>query len=213
MTDIFLSYNRGDRAIAQHIAEGLEEAGYVVWWDTALRAGQTYDEVTEGKLRAARAVVVLWSHRSVKSKWVRAEATMAENRARLVPIMIEECERPLRFELIQTADLIGWNGERDDPRWTDFLEDLHSFVAETAPPPVAKDAAPTIAETVIAEEEEEELEIAPEPVVATPPPAPKPKPEPVIEPVAEIAPPPPPEPPPPVVEVAAPPPRRVCSSA
>lgn len=202
MTDIFLSYNRGDRTVAQHIAKGLEDAGYVVWWDTALRAGQTYDEVTEGKLRAARAVVVLWSHRSVKSKWVRAEATMAENRARLVPVMIEECERPLRFELIQTADLIGWDGDRGDERWQDFLEDLQSFVAETAPPPVAEDT--TIAATVMEEEVEDEEEDATEdvlPIVAAPEPAPEPPPAPPPPPAPQ------PEPPPPIVEaVVAPPP-------
>lgn len=205
MTDIFLSYNRGDQAIAKAIAHNLEAEGYNVWWDTALRAGQTYDEVTEGKLRAARAVVVLWSPRSVKSKWVRAEATMAENRERLVPIMIENCERPLRFELIQTADLVGWTGERDDPRWTDFLEDLHTFVAETAPPPIP--ASATIAATVVEEEDDEEEDIEPVvvelPRTVAKPVAPEPTPPPVVEPVPVAPPPPPPPPPPPVVETIA----------
>ena len=39
--------------------------GFEVWWDATLRSGEAYDEVTEGALRGAKAVVVLWSPRSV----------------------------------------------------------------------------------------------------------------------------------------------------
>ncbi|MGB3626677.1 MAG: toll/interleukin-1 receptor domain-containing protein, partial [Henriciella sp.] len=62
MADIFLSYSRADRPKAQQIAEHLEKEGFSVWWDKILRAGQTYDEVTEGMLRDSRVVVVLWSN-------------------------------------------------------------------------------------------------------------------------------------------------------
>ena len=50
MADIFLSYNREDQAKAKVIAKALVEQGFDVWWDTVLRAGQTYDEVTEKQL-------------------------------------------------------------------------------------------------------------------------------------------------------------------
>jgi hypothetical protein len=74
--DIFLSYNREDQATAQRFAERFEAAGMSVWWDVTLRSGEAYDEVTEEALRTAKAVVVLWSPRSVVSRWVRAEATL-----------------------------------------------------------------------------------------------------------------------------------------
>ena len=76
--DIFLSYNREDAAVAKRYADALAAAGLSVWWDTALRSGEAYDEVTETALRGAKAVVVLWSPRSVVSRWVRAEATIAD---------------------------------------------------------------------------------------------------------------------------------------
>ncbi|MEZ5915844.1 MAG: toll/interleukin-1 receptor domain-containing protein [Parvularculaceae bacterium] len=101
MPDVFISYNREDRDTARLVAGALEAEGLSVWWDAALRAGETYDEVTEQNLRGAGAVVVLWSKRSVNSKWVRAEATVGERSSSLVPVLIEECERPIRFELVQ----------------------------------------------------------------------------------------------------------------
>ena len=124
MPDVFISYNREDRETARLVANALEAEGLSVWWDAALRAGETYDEVTEQNLRGAGAVVVLWSKRSVNSKWVRAEATVGERSSSLVPVLIEECERPIRFELVQTADLRHWRGDRHDPHWRAFMQDV-----------------------------------------------------------------------------------------
>ena len=111
MNDIFLSYNREDTAAAKRFADGFAAEGLSVWWDTALRSGEAYDEVTEAALREAKAVVVLWSPRSVVSRWVRAEATIADRCKTLVPVMIEPCERPIMFELTQTAELGHWTGD------------------------------------------------------------------------------------------------------
>jgi adenylate cyclase len=128
VADIFLSYNREDQAIARAFAEGLSTAGFSVWWDATLRSGEAYDEVTETALRTARAVVVLWSPRSVISRWVRAEATVADRNKTLVPVTIEACERPIMFELTQTADLTQWRGEADHPAWLALIADLHNFL-------------------------------------------------------------------------------------
>jgi len=125
---IFLSYSRADRPIAQSIAEALEAEGFTVWWDKILRAGQTYDEVTENMLRESSVVVVLWSQTSVKSKWVRAEATLGERNAVVIPAMIEEAERPIMFELTQTADLVGWVGDRSLESWQDFVADISRVI-------------------------------------------------------------------------------------
>lgn len=141
MASIFLSYSRADRPKAQVVAEVLAAEGFSVWWDKVLRAGQTYDEVTEGMLRDADVVVVLWSTVSVKSKWVRAEATLGQRTSILIPAMIEEAERPIMFELTQSADLIGWDGDRNDPRWKEFVIDIRR-AAEHAKPAVAVPVPP-----------------------------------------------------------------------
>ncbi|MXO58372.1 TIR domain-containing protein [Altererythrobacter salegens] len=128
--DIFLSYNREDAARAKHFADGFAAQGLDVWWDVALRSGEAYDKVTEDALKNAKAVVVLWSPRSVDSRWVRAEATLADRKKTLMPAMIEPCERPIMFELVQTAELSHWQGDSSDAAWRDFAGHVREFVGK-----------------------------------------------------------------------------------
>lgn len=147
-TDIFISYSREDRTVARHLAECFEADGFQVWWDNELHSGQAFDEIIESQLRAAKAVVVLWSPRSVTSRWVRAEATMAERLKKFAPVVIEECERPIIFELMHTVDLTDWSGERDAPVWQSFLRDLRRMtgkLAGAAPAPASAKAATGLA--------------------------------------------------------------------
>lgn len=183
MADIFLSYSRVDRPRAQVIAQALEAEGFSVWWDKVLRAGQTYDKVTESMLSDSHVVIVLWSKTSVDSTWVRAEATQGQRKCVLIPAMIEDAERPIMFELVQTADLIGWDGDRTDERWGGFVEDLKrgleqekpgSGDVETASPapsesPAAKTEAPTPPPAVVAPTPAPEVQ---QPAPAAPQPAP-----------------------------------------
>jgi hypothetical protein len=148
-SDIFISYSRQDRHTAEQFAASLEKEGFVVWWDDAIHSGETFDEVIEEELRSAKAVVVLWSPRSVISRWVRAEATIADRRRKLVPAIIEPCEKPIIFELTQTVDLSHWQGDNSDRFWRIFVKDLcrmtgkpevpgHSAAAAPVAPPPAR---------------------------------------------------------------------------
>lgn len=137
MADIFLSYNREDQDRARLFAEAFAAQGLEVWWDVGLRPGDAYDEVTEQALRAAKAVVVLWSKKSVVSRWVRAEATLAHRNGTLFPCMIDACERPIMFELTQTADLTHWRGDAGDAKWTAFLAELRRFMEAGGGEPAA----------------------------------------------------------------------------
>jgi TolB-like protein/Tfp pilus assembly protein PilF len=147
--DIFLSYNREDQARAKLFAEAFEAQDFKVWWDVGLRTGEAYDEVTETALRTAKAVVVLWSKKSVQSRWVRAEATLADRNKTLVPCMIEPCERPIMFELTQTAELSHWVGSPTDNAWVTFLSDLQRLIRREnlEPIPTAPLAVPPLLPT------------------------------------------------------------------
>ena len=143
--DIFISYSREERPAARHFAESFAREGFSVWWDAALRSGQTFDEIIEQELRAAKAVIVLWSPRSVASRWVRAEATLADRNNKLVPVIIESCTLPIIFELTQAANLAGWNGDASDARWQTLISDLRGLIGngEEEKPAVVQPAPPS----------------------------------------------------------------------
>ena len=143
MTDIFISYSRHDRATARRFAEGLEAEGYSVWWDDALRSGEAFDTRIEEALRAANAVIVLWSKQSASSRWVRAEATLADRNRTLFPLMIEPCERPIMFELTHTLDLSHWAGDTQGAEWRAFVAEVTRFLDQArAPTAIAPSAEP-----------------------------------------------------------------------
>jgi hypothetical protein len=124
MAEIFVSYKSEDRVKARLVAEALAQEGFDVWWDPALQAGEDYQETIDRNLREALVVVVLWSARSAKSRWVRSEATVGDNFGALAPVKIEPCDLPTAFVLVQTADLSHWSGDREDAAWREFVGDI-----------------------------------------------------------------------------------------
>jgi TolB-like protein len=144
MSDIFLSYSRDDQATARRFAEAFQREGLTVWWDQTLKPGEAYDRVTEKALQDAKAVVVLWSRKSVESHWVRSEATQAQTNGTLVPVMIEPCKRPIMFELMHTAELAHWKGDPNDSAWRTFLGDVRKFIGQNPAQPAAIAAQPPV---------------------------------------------------------------------
>ena len=122
MADIFISYKKEDAGRVIRMVEALRADGFDVWWDHGIKAGTEWDRSIHKELYAARVVLAIWSHASVAAPWVKEEATVGKNRGVLVPVLIDEVDPPLGFMMIQAADLIGWQGDRDDPRWGFFLE-------------------------------------------------------------------------------------------
>src|SRR5258706_12005392 len=144
MADVFISYSRDDQADARRIADAFRQEGFDVWWDAALRVGEAFDTVIEQALLEARAVVVLWSPNSVNSRWVRAEATQADQNGALAPVMLAPCKRPIIFELTHTTDLGHWSGDRDDPAWRRLADDVRALVARPrAAAEPSREPAPT----------------------------------------------------------------------
>ncbi len=143
--DIFVSYNHGDQAVARRFVRAFEREGFRVWWDATIRSGEDFDHATEAALRSSKAVAVLWSPRSVVSRWVRAEAALALRNETFAPVMIEPCERPILFELVQTIDLSHWSGEPGDSAWLTYLADIRRLV-EHEPNPVSPTAQNPLAQ-------------------------------------------------------------------
>ena len=84
MADVFISYSKTRAVQAEDLAAELGELGYQVWWDTSLLPTGSFGAEIDRQLDAARAVIVIWSPESVRSKWVRSEAAHADRQEKLV---------------------------------------------------------------------------------------------------------------------------------
>lgn len=133
--EVFVSYARPDRPAAQALAAALGEAGLSVWWDRQLAGGEDFADVIAEHLAAARVVLVLWSRAAVNSNFVRDEASRARDAGKLLPLRIEDVQPPLGFGTIHTLDLIGWEGDRDDPAWQELLANLRRAPGTRPAPP------------------------------------------------------------------------------
>lgn len=140
---LFLSYAHQDQAQAQRLAATLERAGYTIWWDALIEGGTRYAKSIEQALRAADAIVVLWSRNSVESDWVRDEAAQGRERQRLVPLSLDGTQPPLGFRQIQVIDLSHWRGRADAPEIHAIRRAVAAAIGQE-PVPVRSGAAPRL---------------------------------------------------------------------
>ena len=103
--DFFISYSRADLDKAKMIKSAFEDAGYQVWIDEKLQSGERFSNVIEEQIRQVTKVVVLWSFNSIQSKWVLAEAGLALELDKYLPIRLDNCDLPLLFRSIHAASI------------------------------------------------------------------------------------------------------------
>ena len=126
---VFISYNRRDTTAAQQISDTLRQAGYVVFRDVEVQAGQYPRFVIERELTHADATVVLWSQHSVSSRWVLDEAEAALEIEAYFPVVIDDLPRlPMGFGPIKTVNLAGWLSNDTTSLPQDFLDQLARFI-------------------------------------------------------------------------------------
>ena len=132
MADVFISYAREDRPVAERLAATLEAAGRSVWWDREILPGHDFTAVIAAELAVAKAVIVIWSPASLASGWVRDEASEGLERRALVPVRLGGVEPPMGFRSIHAADLSGWDGG-DDAGLGDVLAAIEALCSGTSP--------------------------------------------------------------------------------
>jgi adenylate cyclase len=152
MSDVFISYARSTQPQAERIEDALRALGYSVWRDDQLPAHRAYAEVLDERLKAAKAVVVLWSAEAVKSEWVQSEADRARNDRKLVQLKLDATTLPMPFDRIQCANLAGWKGDLDAPGWKKVLASIEELTGEAgaAHQPAAAPAHPVPSKPSIA---------------------------------------------------------------
>ena len=143
MSDIFISYAREDRPRVEHLAEALEQRGWSVWWDPDIRTGEDFGRMIHTVLHAARCVIVVWSHQSIASPWVKDEAQVGRERGVLLPVCIDAVAPPLGFRQLQTVDLTGWRPASPGSAFEKLVTDIRTMLGERAGHQQEGDGEPT----------------------------------------------------------------------
>ena len=106
--DVFIAHSSKDIALAEKFAAGLERQGVNYWWDRKMVGGDDWRDEIENHIKSSKAVIVLWTPNSKKSKWVRAEAEFGFDQGRLVSVLSEgfsESMMPMGFSEVQAIEI------------------------------------------------------------------------------------------------------------
>ena len=152
MADVFVSYARTDKPRVAPLVAAIEAQGWSVWWDPAITPGQEFDQQIEVELKAAAAVLVVWTPSSVDSRWVRGEAREGADRGILVPVRFDSAELPIDVRALHTTDLDGMSPEERNRHVQDMLRALGAIIARerssrpasAVPPPATGDSRPAL---------------------------------------------------------------------
>lgn len=143
MADVFVSYARTDKPRVAPLVAAIEAQGWSVWWDPEITPGQEFDQQIGVELKAAAAVLVVWTPSSVSSRWVRGEAREGADRGILVPVRFEGAELPIDVRALHTTDLDGMAPDERDRHVQEMLRALGTIItrerssrpAYAVPPP------------------------------------------------------------------------------
>ncbi|MGE0630044.1 MAG: toll/interleukin-1 receptor domain-containing protein [Hyphomicrobiaceae bacterium] len=97
---VFVSYSRQDIEVVRALVTRLRDSGVAVTWDQDFVGGADFERLIRTAIDSASSVIVVWSRASVLSRYVRDEARLALNSAKLITTHIEGLdltEVPLGF--------------------------------------------------------------------------------------------------------------------
>src|SRR5258708_5642629 len=103
---VFLSHSSHDREEAELIYQRLLKCGVDAWASFRdIPPGAEWDKSIQAALDDARFVLIVVSHSSVESSYVRTEVEFALNEGKtVIPILIENVKLPLRWHTLQFVD-------------------------------------------------------------------------------------------------------------
>jgi TIR domain len=125
---VFVSYSDEDRDRVLPLVQRFRRRRWTVWWDRDNRIGEVWRELIDDRLRHARCVVVVWTRRSVTSRYVQEEAEEGAKRGVLVPLRLDAVAPPFGFRSFQYADLARWRGGRH-PELNKLVRDVAALLA------------------------------------------------------------------------------------
>ncbi|MCG8443464.1 MAG: toll/interleukin-1 receptor domain-containing protein, partial [Caulobacterales bacterium] len=128
MSGIFLSFSVDDVDIVRPIAVALRRDG----WDVRLGPhddrddrvdlpaipDEPYHAAIDRQLSGAACVLVFWSSNGVTCPWVRAEASVARAKGKLLEVRLDDASPP--FDDARPLDFSHWTAGADDAAWREL---------------------------------------------------------------------------------------------
>lgn len=111
LPNVFISYSTKDLFIAKRLRKSLEERAIDVWLaEDDLIVGELWESEIYTKIQNSDYLLLIVTHNSLESKWVRKELNKARMReiedeeTVILPLLFEECKLPPRLSRLQYAD-------------------------------------------------------------------------------------------------------------
>jgi hypothetical protein len=122
----FISYSRTNKEFATKLAKGLRSAGYPVWFDLFdIPTGARWDDEVEKALRECSIFMIILTPASIASENVKDEIGYAiDHGKRILPILLEQCDVPLRLRRFQYVDFTTKSFEEGFESAKELLRDL-----------------------------------------------------------------------------------------
>ena len=107
----FISYSRINKEFAVKLAKELKAAGFPVWLDQLdIPAGARWDDEIEKALRECGIFMTILTPASIASENAKDEIGYAiDHGKRIFPVLLQECEIPLRLRRFQYVDFTSMN--------------------------------------------------------------------------------------------------------
>ena len=102
----FISYSRINETFALELAKELKSTGYLVWLDQLdIPTGARWDDEIEKALDKCSIFLAILTPAFIESDNAKDEIGYAiDHGKRILPVLLEECEIPLRLTRIQYVD-------------------------------------------------------------------------------------------------------------
>jgi hypothetical protein len=122
----FISYSRINKEFAVKLAKELKAAGFPVWLDQLdIPAGARWDDEIEKALRECRIFMAILTPASIASENAKDEIGYAiDHGKRIFPVLLQECEIPLRLRRFQYVDFTSMNYDQGVKSAKDLLAKL-----------------------------------------------------------------------------------------
>jgi WD40 repeat protein len=108
LADIFISYAQKAPEPTQSLAAELAALKYSVWFDQRLLPIDTFVEVINTELDAAKAVITIWTPSALDSRWVKAEASRADRKRKLINVHtpdVDPGDLPVPFNIANVTPI------------------------------------------------------------------------------------------------------------